>query len=210
MKSFVSSLALVTVAASVDGAAAAAEPSPPDLASSARDLLAELSAALELPPPPRDDAARLDLDAGSWQSALACTADLDGQQPGLVDQDACATVKTEDGGACVWCDAASLLGRGVCVAPGVKDSTGQLWDAVCGGAAAADAAPEVAAPEVAAPAAPTPADGLPDVLKCSLDDSMSVVDEASCAARQDADGQGCVWCGVSFLGTGACTTSGGE
>jgi len=200
MTSFISSLALVVVAAS-SNSAAAVDSSRPDL-SFAREVLTELSAALGHPNPEH-------LGAGDWTSALACTANLE-TTPGLIDQSACATTQASDGGDCVWCDSSALIGTGVCVGPDIKDKTGAAWDFVCGSSAdgSTPAAVVAAVPARDASSATLGDNGLPDMVKCSLDESYSVVaDEATCVAREDAAGENCVWCGVSFLGSGACTTN---
>merc|ERR1711957_491316 len=59
------------------------------------------------------------------------------------------------------------------------------------------------------PAVPTPDNGVPDIVRCSLDASaMKVVsDETTCLGLKDAQEQACAWCGVKLLGTGACITS---
>jgi len=189
MNSVISSLVLVAVAASSNGAAAT-DSSHPD--PSVREIFNFVSTVL----------GHERLGAGDWRSALACTADLDGDAPGLVDETACPTTKTGGGGDCVWCDSSEMIGTGVCVGPDLKDEAGAIWDAVCGASANDDTRDD------ADPAAVRDGNSLSEMIRCSLDESMSVVaDEVACVARKDAAGESCAWCDVSFLGSGACTTS---
>lgn len=216
MKVFISPIATLLVAASIGGAAAEDESSP---VGKVLATLMTISNSLENPE---------SLSEGDWSSMLACTADMNSENPSLIDESNCGTAKDSDGAACVWCDASAVIGQGLCVSTSQKTMLGQFWDAVCAaddGSNVPDVPPTPPVPVPVAPVTPSPTplptppptdpapvpddDGIPDQLKCAMDGQDVVADETSCTAKKDttsATDENCVWCKVPILG-GSCITN---
>lgn len=216
MKGFISPIATLLIAAYISGAAAEEETS-----SSLGQLAAALmtiSKSIENPE---------SLSEGDWSSQLKCTADMNSQNPTLVDENTCSTAKDADGMTCLWCDATATIGSGLCVSPSQKTMLGQYWDQVCAASDSSnntpDEQPATPATEAATPnptPAPTPAptdpavdpdDNVPDQLKCAMDGQTPITDETTCVAKADTSagstaGQNCVWCNIPLLG-GQCITN---
>lgn len=200
MKDLLSPLAtLLVTTASINGAAAA------DLN---KDFLTELGASLQ-------NSGHTDsLTAstkGDWASQLACTADM--SSGSLVDEDSCSDVTDADGNACVWCDASTTLGKGVCASTSMKAMFGQLWDQMCAASSGTTPPPTVPAtpmptrnptPNPTQPVpVPAPDDDDSDPFSCTKDASGGPIsDEATCEAQT----KDCAWCKIPILG-GTCITS---
>jgi len=226
MKDFFAPLATLLVAASFNGATAAAssksEQESRKLAATARDLLTELLSAS-----PENPEANAVLGVGGWTDALACTVDL--SIMGLIgDEATCKNTTDSAGGGCSWCDASALFdGIGACVSDSIKTTMEDYWDQFCAVSDdasddASDHASVVTRSPTAAPGVPvvTPSptaaqdddnDNIPRALKCSVDGSMSLIaDKETCEARKDASstsGDNCAWCKVPLIG-GNCLTNG--
>jgi hypothetical protein len=145
---------------------------------------------------------------GDWMSALACTVDTDGS-PSLVDESSCASDATDaDGKSCVWCDASSVVGTGLCVSEDVKKMAGQYWDQLCASSSSVGPPPPTPpTPPTPPPTTTPPAPAPDDEFQCTLDSSKNVIkDEVECSAQKDATGTSCEWCNVPIIG-GACVTA---
>lgn len=215
MKNYIAPIATLLVAVSIGRAAADDESSP--VGKVLATLMTVTDNSLEKP---------ASLSDMNWSSMIACTADIDGDNPSLIDETNCATAKDSDGAACVWCDASSIVGQGVCVSTSQKDMLGSFWDALCavddGSGTVPDAAPTP--PDVPVTPSPTPPptnppvpdptpdndnDNVPDQLKCAMDGQDVVADKASCEAKKDttsATDENCKWCKIPLLG-GSCLSN---
>ena len=142
---------------------------------------------------------------GDWTSAFACTVNTDGS-PSLVDEASCASdAQDANGKSCVWCDASSVIGTGICLSDDVKEMAGQYWDQVCASSSSVGPPPTPPTPPPTTPPAPVPAPD--DEFQCSLDSNKNVIkDEVECSAQKDATGASCEWCNVAIIG-GACVTA---
>lgn len=118
----------------------------------------------------------------SWTDQFKCTADLDSDQPSIIEESDCTTRTDANSQACLWCDLSSLIGpsQGLCVSSGIKEFLGAYWESVCaGGGANPDTAnnpvtpvnpipipviPLATNPPTKAPVAPPPAVNPPPVV----------------------------------------------
>lgn len=169
-----------------------------------------------------------------WTDQFKCTADLDSDQPSLVDEKNCTANVDINSQPCVWCDLTALIGSGLCVTSDIKEMLGEYWDQLC--ATDSGSTPESPAntPQVnpmpvpinpplhpipdlptksptKAPA-PTPADPpAAGAFSCAADASNNMItDQATCQAKADATsttGQMCVWCPIPLVGGGCITNS---
>lgn len=149
------------------------------------------------------------LSANDWASKiLACTADVTGkQQPSLVDEKSCSTTKDASGQSCLWCDATTTIGSGLCVSPDQKSMAGQYWDQFC---VNAQHRTEQQQQQLSLEEEEEGGDWLSQ-LACNVDISgqqPSLVDENTCSTAKDDSGQSCLWCdATATIGSGGLCVS---
>ena len=175
---------------------------------------------------PRVQGKLSDSSSSTWMDQLKCTADLESDQPSVIDETTCASRTDAASQPCLWCDLSSLIGSsgGLCVNSGIKDFLGENWEQLCSGDTGNQSpnGPEEAltlqptkvptpAPIVTPPAANPPADNSVDSFPCATDGSSQIIsDEATCNSKVDAtssDGKNCVWCPLPLVGGGCITNS---
>jgi hypothetical protein len=132
------------------------------------------------------------INTNDWLSQLACTVDVAGGHPSLVtDETICAsTTDGTSGQSCLWCDATSTIGHGICISSDQKSMMSQYWDQLCN---ASQSTVEQQQQQL------TEGDWLSH-LACNVDISgqqPSLIDENTCSSTRDATGKSCVWCDAS-------------
>jgi len=217
MKDFISPLAILLVAASVNASSAAAKKNSKN-DDIAREMLTNIYfSSLESPP------SKNNLGEGDWTSILSCTADMsDPQAPSLIDETTCSQTTDSNGEACVWCDATASLGSGLCISPDVMSIASSMCAESTDGNTPDDNTPPPPVPvpvpvpatpsptnkPTSAPVEPTPVDPpAPSPFECMQDATSNVIsDEATCESTTDASGASCEWCDIYIVG-GSCMTS---
>lgn len=132
-----------------------------------------------------------------WLSQLACTVDVAGGHTSFVaDETICAsTTDGTSGQSCVWCDATSTIGYGICVSSDQKSMMSQHWDQFC--IASQPTVEQQQQQQLSVGVAER--DWLSH-LACNVDISgqqPSLIDENTCSSTKDATGKSCVWCDAS-------------
>jgi len=143
-----------------------------------------------------DDYERYAIDPNDLLSQLACIIDVaGGGHPSLIaDETNCASTTDGGGRSCLWCDATSTIGSGLCVSSDQKSMMSQYWDQYC-----INTDEQQQQQEQQAGVSVAEGDWLSQ-LACNVDVSgqqPSLIDENTCSSTQDASGQACVWCDAS-------------
>ncbi|KAL3772412.1 hypothetical protein ACHAWU_005589 [Discostella pseudostelligera] len=143
------------------------------------------------------------IDPSDWLSQLSCTIDGGGGgQPSLVvvaDETTCASTSDGSGQSCLWCDATSTIGSGLCISSDQKSMMSQYWDQYCINTDEQQQQQQQQEQHQEVSVSVAEGDWLSQ-LACNVDVSgqqPSLIDENTCSSTQDANGQACVWCDAS-------------